>query len=302
MTDSTEYWPVTFRAKTRLRVLTVALFVGLWAWFLYDFLRLFFGDGWPIAVVLFLVLFVVTFRAMWVTFVSLVVFEQDGIVFRKKGRKIKKAYGSLVSVRLNIASPLLTFASGERVRISFVIGGLSWALWEILLEKRPDLIPEDDMDERMGKELVFQVPRDACVLTIAVSGLMFSGSIVALFAIPEVWDTLWEAWFPIFVVIPMILVPMYVFYTGIQGLRKPMIVFARDDIAIVHRNGPTVRMLYSEVLSVRRPRFGDLIDITFKNGETMRLFKFMGDITLAPFFIERANPDADIDASVFPYY
>ena len=123
VTDSTEFWPVTFRAPTRARVLTVAVCGGLWAWFLYDFRRLFFSDGWPIAVVLFLLLFLITFRAMWVAFVSVVMFEQDGIVIRRKGKKIKKAYGDLVSVRWFFLSPLLKFASGERVRISVVMGG-----------------------------------------------------------------------------------------------------------------------------------------------------------------------------------
>ena len=124
VTDSTELWPATFRARTRARVLTVAVCVGLWAWFLYEFPGLLLRGGRPIVVPLFLVIFVITFRAMWVAFVSVVVFEQDGIVFRRKGKKIKKAYGDLVSVRWFFLSPLLKFASGERVRISFVMGGL----------------------------------------------------------------------------------------------------------------------------------------------------------------------------------
>ena len=135
VTDSSEYWPVTLRARTRARVLTVAVCVGLWAWFLYEFPGLFLRGGWQIVVLLFLVLFVITFRAMWVTFVSLVVLEQDGIVFRRKGRKIKKAYGDLVSFRWPFLSPVLKFASGERLRISYLMGGCSWDLREIFREK-----------------------------------------------------------------------------------------------------------------------------------------------------------------------
>ncbi len=296
VTDSTEYWTMTFRAKIGVRVLTVAVCGGLWAWFLYEFPGVLLRGGWPIVAPLFLVLFVITFRAMWVAFVSLVVLEQDGIVFRRKGKKIKKAYGDLVSVRRFFASPLLKFASGERVRISFVMGGLSFALLLILHEKRPDLFPEDDLldlDALLGKDLVLQAPRTSYVRQMALVSVMWLGYIVAFLAIPGMRDH----WI-LFLCLNLGL--MCGVYELVRLLRDPKVVFARDDITIVHRNGPTVRISYSEVSSVRQR--WDNIYITFKDGERVLLKPGMGDIKLGPLFIATVNPDADIDDRVLMDY
>ena len=292
VTDSTEFWPVTFRAPTRIRVLTVVVCGGLWAWFLYEFPGVLLRGGWPIVVPLFLVLFVITFRAMWVTFVSVVVFEQDGIVFWRKGKKIKKAYGDIVSVPMFFASPLLKFASGERVRISVVMGGFSFVLLLILHEKRPDLFPVDDvdLDALLGKDLVLQIPKKGCVQVMVLFGVFGAVGIVGFLAIPELWDH----W--ILFLIGILLV-MYCFYEGVRHLRDPKIVFARHDITIVHRNGPTEKISYPEVSNVRK-RWDDIY-ITFKNGEKMVLTPGMGDIKLAPLFIATVNPDADIDDAVW---
>ena len=120
-----------------------------------------------------------------------------------------------------------------------------------------------------------------------------SVNIVGFLAIPGMRD-----YWILFLIV--ILALMSGFYESIRHLRDPKVVFARDDIKIIHRNGPTVRISYSEVSSVRER--WENIYITFKDGEKMVLKPGMGDIKLAPVFIATVNPDVDIDASVSPYY
>ena len=148
----------------------------------------------------------------------------------------------------------------------------------------------------MGNDLVLQIPKKASVRFMAVSSVTCLVFIVGLLAIPGMWDH----WFLFLIVI---LALMYSVYVAIRDFREPMIVFARDDITIVHRDGPTKKISYLEVSNVRE-RWDDIY-ITFKNGEKMVLTPGMGDIKLAPLFIATVNPDADIDDRVlmgYPFY
>ena len=144
-----------------------------------------------------------------------------------------------------------------------------------------------DLDALLDKDLVLQGPRTSYVRQMALASVMWLGLIVGFLAIPGMLRDHWI----LFLIFNLCMT--YVFYESVQLLRDPKVVFARDDIKIIHRNGPTVRKSYSEVSSVRKR--WEKIYITFKDGERVVLKPGMGDITLALLFIATANPDADIE-------